>query len=136
MKTNKHIEHTNNTQINFKTLLDLCAGEDTMFMIELVDMFIESIEKIMMQLEVACKEKNVAVVYETAHKAKSSLSIIQISSMWVKMDQLETEANNGLWSPHWMKIIEQLKNSWVQIIPFLENWKRTITPNVQVPEPI
>ncbi len=134
MKINKHIEHANNTQINFKTLLDLCAGEDTMFMMDLVDMFIESIEKIMMQLEVACNNKNATVVYETAHKAKSSLSIIQINSMWVKIDQLETEAKNGLWSPHWMNIIEQLKNSWVQITPFLENWKKTITPNIQVSE--
>lgn len=120
----KTLIHYNNTSfIDLKMLLNLCEN-DTDSILEIMDMFIDSIKKIFRQLNSAYQEKKVELIYAAAHKAKSSLSIVQIKALWDGMNKLEDEAREQHWKKEWGVIIEQLSKAWQQIEPLLQQWRK------------
>ncbi len=110
--------------IDLSLLFDLC--EDNMEpILEMVDIFIDSLDQTIEQLNLSCKAKNAEQVYMYAHKAKSSLSIVQIKPLWQIMDTLEEEARAKIWKQDWISRIEKLSTTWQQIPEILQQWKQT-----------
>lgn len=123
MRTKTLITYSKNSFIDLKMLFEFC-GDDNDAIMEIMDMFIDSLTRVLQQLDSSYKDKNIESIYVAAHKAKSSLSIVQIKALWDGMDQLENEAREKKWNKNWINTIQQLSKTWQQIEPVLNQWKK------------
>ena len=124
MKAKTLIHQNDLPFIDLSLLFDLCE-DDMESILEMVDIFIDSLDQIIQQLNLSCEAKNAEQVYMYAHKAKSSLSIVQIKPLWQIMDILEEEARAKIWKQHWTSSIQKLSTIWQQIPEMLQQWKQT-----------
>lgn len=124
MKATTIIHQNNLPFIDLSLLFDLCE-DDMESILEMVGVFMDSMNQTIQQLNLSCKAKNAEQVGMYAHKAKSSLSIVQIKPLWQIMDTLEEEARAKIWKQEWISKIQELSTIWQQIPEILQQWQQT-----------
>jgi HPt (histidine-containing phosphotransfer) domain-containing protein len=91
MKSEKYILKEGNVEVDLRMIFDLCGEEDERFH-KMLSLFIDAIPETQEKLGEYFRKKDWDSLFKTAHKAKSTLSIIKVSPLYQWILTVEASA--------------------------------------------
>lgn len=88
---NPHILIAENVAVDLSVPYEVC-GDDEPYILKMVETFLKNMPGTLMRMENALQQKNWNEVYQAAHFAKSSLSIIKVTDMLESAKTIEMSA--------------------------------------------
>ena len=91
---NPYILGNKNVAVDLTMLYDV-SGNDESYILTMIQTFLENMPQTLYKIEHSIQEKDWEAIFNSAHYAKSSLSVIKITEMFDWVSQVEMNANKG-----------------------------------------
>lgn len=95
VRPNPYILVSKNISVDLSMLYDI-SGDDEAYIAVMVQTFLENMPNTLRKIEQCLEEENWDSLYQAAHYAKSSLSVIKVSEMFGAVLEIETNAKNKI----------------------------------------
>ncbi len=99
----------------------LLEMEDLDFLQEVIQIFLDTTPDSLSEIRQSIFEKNWVMVYEKAHKFKSSLGILQLNKMLTMLSQIELDAKEERNLSRISENLDSVEDLYLELIPMLEN---------------
>ena len=102
------------------TYIDSICDGDKEMMKEFSDIFIEQVPEFIEELDAAFLKKDAEGLCKTAHKAKSTVSIMGLTDLAEELGKFENETLEGVFSENYTEYINNFKKECLDTVKLLE----------------
>ncbi|GEO09745.1 response regulator [Segetibacter aerophilus] len=112
ISSNPHILVSENISVDLTMLYDI-SGEDEAYITIMVQTFLENMPVTLKKIEQCLADENWEGLYQAAHYAKSTLSVIKVSEMFDAVLAIETSAKNKINLDSLPALVQKITSSFL-----------------------